>query len=252
MKVINDIKYGNIPGRVLDLYLPDAESFPVFVFFYGGALECGDKSLYPFFGEYLAKFGIASAMVNYRMYPEATYPDFIHDAAAGAAWVYKHIKEYGNCTGVYVGGSSAGGYLSQMICFDRRYLAPHEILPTDFKAFIHDAGQPTCHFNVLRERGIDKRRIIIDESAPLFHVGKDAEYPPMLIMVSDNDLENRYEQTMLLLSTLKHFGTDMSKIEHKVLHGSHCEYVFATREDGTSVYGDMIKDYILKMEQSGM
>ena len=47
----------------------------------------------------------------------------------------------------------------------------------------------------------------------------------MLFIVFTNDLENRYEQTMLMLRTLKHFNYDESKIELKVMDGKHCEYV---------------------------
>ena len=55
------------------------------------------------------------------------------------------------------------------------------------------------HFNVLREKGFDTRRVIINEQAPLYYVGIEKKYPKMLFIVSTNDLENRYEQTMLLL-----------------------------------------------------
>jgi hypothetical protein len=53
--------------------------------------------------------------------------------------------------------------------------------------------------NVLRERGIDSHRVIIDDSAPLYHIEPNKNYPPMLITVSDNDIPNRYEQVMLLI-----------------------------------------------------
>ena len=51
----------------------------------------------------------------------------------------------------------------------------------------------------------------------------------MLFVVSDNDMENRYEQTQLVISTLKHFRYDMSKVQLKVMHGTHCHYI---RKDG--------------------
>ena len=53
----------------------------------------------------------------------------------------------------------------------------------------------------------------------------EPEYAPMLFVVSDNDMENRYEQTMLMLSTLRHFKYDQSKIALKVMSGTHCHYV---------------------------
>ena len=245
MKSIMDICYSPETEQYLDLHLPECDSFPVFLYFHGGGIEKGDKAAQrnDAFIKHLTDKGIAVASANYRMYPTAKYPDFIEDAASATAWVFANAKNYGNITGIYVGGSSAGGYLSQMLCFDKHYLAKHGIDPMDITGFIHDAGQPTAHFNVLRERGIDRRRVIIDESAPLYHIGVDKEYPPMLVVVSDNDMKNRYEQTMLLMSTLKHFGLD-ENAKLQVMHSTHCAYVGKVDENGTSIFGKLVSDFI--------
>lgn len=39
--------------------------------------------------------------------------------------------------------------------------------------------------------GIDLRRVIIDERAPLYFVGLEESYAPVLFLVADNDMENR-------------------------------------------------------------
>jgi hypothetical protein len=96
---------------------------------------------------------------------------------------------------------------------------------------------------VLRERGIDSRRVIVDESAPLFHIGADEAYPPMLVIVSDNDMKNRYEQTMLVMSTLKHFGLD-ENVKLQLMRSSHCAYVGKVDENGTSIFGKLVSDFI--------
>lgn len=219
------------------------------MYFHGGGLEHGDKAheKYRVFFENMTENGIAVVSANYRMYPQAKYPDFLVDAAEAVAWVYRNINDYGTVTNIFVGGSSAGGYISQMLCFDDSWLAEHGLRPKDFGGFIHDAGQPTCHFNVLRERGIDTRRVIIDASAPLYHVKADQDYPPMLIIVSDNDMENRYEQTMLLVSTLAHFGY-AEKVAHKVMNGKHCAYVKDIDENGKSVFGQIVIPFIMGKE----
>ena len=240
MRVINNVCYGKSghPEQYLDIYLPDNENFEVFIYMHGGGIEAGDKSSAKIVGEYVAEQGIAFVSINYRMYPQAMYPQFICDAAEAVSWVYKNISEYGNCEGIYIGGSSAGGYISMMLCFDDRYLAPYKIPGGIIKGYVHDAGQPTAHFNVLRERGIDSRRVIIDESAPLYHIGKTNEYLPMMFIVSDNDMKNRYEQTQLVLSTLKHFECDDKKIFYKLMHGTHCHY------SKTVEFGKIICDFI--------
>ena len=244
MKSYLDICYGSTNEQLLDVHLPDCDRFPVFVYFHGGGLENGSKGtpetvMY----QYFTQHGLAVVTANYRMYPNAKYPDFVEDAAHVVAWTLEHMGEYGTVTGVYVGGSSAGGYLSQMLCFDESWYAKFGVQPAQISGYIHDAGQPTCHFNVLRERGIDNRRVIIDESAPLYHIAADKVYPPMLVIISDNDIQNRYEQTMLLLSTLKHFGYEgLAQLQQ--MHGGHCAYVNAVDENGDSVFGKLICQYI--------
>lgn len=244
MKTITNIAYGTHPRQMLDLYLPDDEGFPLMVYIHGGGLEGGRKEDVTVCGQQLADRGIGFVSVEYRLYPEAKYPEFIEDVAAAVAWVKAHRAAYGAGEAWYIGGSSAGGYLSMMLCFDRRWLAPYGIDPAEVTGWIHDAGQPTTHFNVLRERGVDTRRLIVDEAAPLYHIGCAEQIAPMLFLVSDNDMENRYEQTQLVLSTLKHFRYDQSRIQLKVLHGTHCHYVVTVREDGISPIADLITEYI--------
>ena len=247
MRELLDLCYSakdTIDAHKLDLYLPDCESFPLVVYFHGGGLVKGSKSGFAGVARWLNAHGVAAASVEYRMYPDHAYPDFLVDAAEAVAYLRSHISEYGNCTELYVGGSSAGGYISQMLCFDDRWLAPHGIKPTDIDGFIHDAGQPTCHFNVLNYKGIDPRRVIIDETAPLYHVGVAESYPRMYIIVSDNDMVNRFEQTGVLMTALRHFGYDMGKVSYTLMNGKHCAYCKAFTEDGESVFGRMILDFI--------
>ena len=244
MREVTDICYSQETGQCLDIYLPDSEGFPVFIYFHGGGLESGDKQNQKLMSRYLAENGSAVVNANYRMHPNCTYPDFLEDAAAAVKWAFENMKEYGHVKGFFIGGSSAGGYISQMLCFDRRWLSGQGVQLCAISGFIHDAGQPTCHFNVLREMGIDSRRVIVDKRAPLYHVGEDTEYPPMLILVSDHDMENRYEQTQLLVSTLKHFGHIFPKVQLKVMAGRHCSYVDAADGIGESVFGKIIIDFI--------
>lgn len=249
MKEIKNVFYaGNCDDRqTLDIYLPECDSFKVFVYFHGGGLCGGSKNGYGGkFAEYLTSRDICVVSAEYRMYPDAKYPDFIEDAASAVAWVKKNIGSYGKSQGIYVGGSSAGGYLSMMLCFDPRYLGAHGILPDDIAGYVHDAGQPTAHFNVLKERGLDSRRVIVDETAPLYFVGLAESYSPMLVIYSDNDMVNRPEQTQVLLTTLRHFGYDQSKISVIVKNGKHCAYVGRLDENGESEFAKMIAPFILE------
>ena len=249
MRTELNLRYGKGEASFLDIYLPDTDVFSVFVYFHGGGLEKGDKSVGSVFADILTEKGIALVSANYSMYPKAEYPQFICDAAEAVAWVYNSIGKYGRCKKIYVGGSSAGAYLSMMLCFCNGYLGAYGIDPSALGGFLHDAGQPTAHFRVLKERGTDPRRVIVDESAPLYHICADKNYPPMLFVVSDNDMQGRFEQTMLVVSTLKHFGYSESKVFLKIMNGTHCHYVRKLDGNNNSIFAGMICDFIDSAEK---
>ncbi len=126
-----------------------------------------------------------------------------------------------------------------MLCFAERYLDRYGINPNDLAGYIFDAGQPTTHFNVLRERGLDPRKVVIDEAASIYHIREDSGRPPFLLIAAEHDLPNRLEQTMLFRSTLREFGYDDRKIEFKILQGySHCAYYHAV-ENGKNIYAEI-------------
>ena len=245
MRTIKDVFYtsDNDPKRALDIHLPEGESFPVFVYIHGGGFENRDKTYGGVMATWLAEHGVGVVCVGYRKYPEAVYPDYIRDSAAAVAWAHKNMPDYGANGKFYVGGSSAGGYASMMLCFDKRWLAPYKLPADAIAGYFHDAGQPTTHFNVLRERGIDSRRVIVDDAAPLFHIGEAASYPPMHFVVCDNDIASRYEQTMLVMSTLKHFG-HTENVKLQVMNSTHCAYIKKVDENNISIFGEMIGRFI--------
>ena len=239
-----DIEYKE--GLYIDLHLPECDKFDLFVYFHGGGLVEGDRRRVEVFAKTLAKRGIATASVEYRMYPYAKFPDYIDDCAESIAWLRANISKYGECGKIFAGGSSAGGYISMMLCFDKSYFAKVGMKPTDIDAYIHDAGQPTAHFNVIqKELGVDGRRVIVNEMAPMYFVGMDEEYSKMLFIVSDNDMEARYEQTLLMVKSLQHFGHG-DKVEFTLQHGGHCQYVYEEDANGEGRIGVIILEYLEK------
>ncbi len=242
MKVVKDVAYCGRNDCRLDIYLPEGEVSRAFLYFHGGSLSAGDKSVAAVFAPYLCERGTAVISANYRMYPCAKYPDYVVDAADAVRYSLGYAKNELKVP-LFVGGSSAGAYLSMMLCFDTSYLKNAGVEPADICGYFHDAGQPTTHFKIMEERGLDPLRIAVDGAAPMYYVGVEKSYPPMRFIVSDNDMKNRLEQTMLMLSAMKNFGYE--NFDSVVMHGKHCEYV-RKLENGTTVFGGMIYDFLEK------
>ena len=205
--IIRDIAYTSARDarNCYDLHLPDGDGkCPLIIYFYGGSLKKGKKDNNRF-APYTAQSGIAVAVVDYRLFPEVSYPDFINDAADAVAAILRDIdKHTDRISKIYVGGHSAGAYLSMMLCFDRHYLDERSVDRSKIAGWLFISGQPTKHFSVLENQGLDPRSCVIDDTAALFHIRSGAG-EPLYIATSDNDMACRREQNLLLLATLHHF-----------------------------------------------
>lgn len=220
MKTLPNIQYGNHEKQLLDIYVPSQDGFDTIIWFHGGGLEWGDRSK-PYFTEDIVNAGYAFVAVEYRMYPQAKFPDFIEDAAASVAFVASHIKEYGGNGKIYVTGQSAGAYLTMMLCLNPAYLENAGVSHGQIAGFISDSAQQTVHFNILRERGMDTRLERIDEAAPLYFVQENTSFSKLLMLYYSNDMPSRKEQNLLIYSALKRFCPD-AVVELMELPGGHC------------------------------
>lgn len=191
---------------LLDIYYPeDTPGFTTLVWFHGGGLTSGHRHI----PEVLKEKGIAIVAVEYRLSPAVDFPVFIEDAAAAAAWVKRHIVEYGGDSNrVFLAGGSAGGYLTAMVGMDPRWLEPYGMSGMDFAGLIPVSAQVTTHFHVkklLGDQG-DQYQPVIDRNAPLGHLS--ASLPPILLIVGDRKLEwkARVEENELMYASLKALG----------------------------------------------
>jgi len=188
----------------LDLYCPtDVQGFATVVWFHGGGLTGGERSI----PEALQGEGIAVVAAGYRLSPRVKSPTYVEDAAAAVAWTFRHIVENGgSAERIFVSGHSAGGYLTSMIGLDRRWLAAEHVDADRIAGLIPYSGHAITHFTVRQERGIPAEQPVVDDMAPLFHVRKDA--PPLLLITGDRELEllGRYEESAYLWRMMKVVG----------------------------------------------
>ena len=198
----------------LDVYYPtDVKEFSTVVWFHGGGLKAGNRSV----PKQLKEQGIAVVAVNYLLHPKVKAPAYIEDAAASVAWTIKNIEKYGgSAKRVFVSGHSAGGYLTSMVGLDKRWLATHEIDADQIAGLIPFSGHTITHFTVRAERGIDGKQPIVDDLAPLFHVRNDA--PPLLLITGDREQEmlGRYEENAYLwrmMQVVEHPDTELYELD---------------------------------------
>ena len=179
----------------LDLYTPANRPFPCLVWLHGGGLTGGskqDKGTIDM-AHTLVSEGIGVALVNYRLGPRAKYPDYIDDAAAAFAWSKAHIGEYGgDARKVFLGGHSAGAYLTSMVGMDAHYLDKYHIGTDAIAGLIPVSGQMMTHFLVRQERGLGTNTIVADEAAPIYYTRSNT--PSMLILMGDKDWPARLEE----------------------------------------------------------
>lgn len=187
---------------VLDIQLPEGnKGFATLVWFHGGGLTGGQREFPKFDGQ-----GVALVSVGYRLSPQAKCPEFIEDAAAAVAWTVRNIANYGGDPKlIFVGGHSAGAYLTCMLGMDPRWLAPYGLSPMSLAGLLPVSSQVTTHFHVKELRGIPGPSLlpVIDEFAPLHYASKDL--PPICLITGDRRIEFkcRVEENELLYATLR-------------------------------------------------
>ncbi|WP_225586907.1 pectinesterase family protein [Algoriphagus sp. Y33] len=102
----------------LDVFSPkNAESLrPAIVMIHGGGWKSGDKELQIPMAIALAERGFVTAVVEYRLSPEAQYPAAINDVKEAIRWMKVHADEFGlDSSRMVISGSSAGGQIAALV-----------------------------------------------------------------------------------------------------------------------------------------
>ena len=222
-KQVNDIPYTSktdaysLERLKLDVYHPDGVTgCPVVIWFHGGGLEGGSKEI----PAQLREKGIVVVGVNYRLLPRVTVREILDDAAEAVAWVFRHIADYGGDTRkIVVTGHSAGGYISMILCLDKKWLAAYGVDADSVMMYVPFSGQAITHYNVRKMQGIPPLQPTIDEYAPLYWVRGDC--PPLVLICGDRELElyGRYDENQYLARMMKLAGHQQTYLYEIDGHG---------------------------------
>jgi acetyl esterase len=109
--------HGEIAARSYAPVAANGQGLPTLVFFHGGGWVIGNIDTHDGLCRMIANgSGCRVISVEYRLSPEAKYPDAVDDAVAALEWVEKNASQLGvDANLLAVGGDSAGGDLAAVV-----------------------------------------------------------------------------------------------------------------------------------------
>jgi acetyl esterase/lipase len=125
------IAYAEGARHTLDVCRPkSATAAPIIVFFYGGGWRSGSKRTYRYVAKALARRGYVAVLLDYRIYPQVRYPDFLDDGALAVRWVKDNAKRFGgDPQKIFLMGHSAGAHIAAMLAIDATWLQKVGLVP---------------------------------------------------------------------------------------------------------------------------
>lgn len=118
-KTALDLKYGDSPNQILDIFYPDEGDgpYPLIIVFHGGAFCAGHKRTHYIKSMCLPiRAGYAIATVEYRLMQEAIWPAQLIDGKLAIRYLRAHAKELNLDPEKFaLWGNSAGGTVTQIM-----------------------------------------------------------------------------------------------------------------------------------------
>lgn len=258
---IRNITYYEESNIALRLDIFHQESLPpnapVLLQIHGGAWIIGnkDQQALPLMGQ-LASRGWVCVSVQYRLSPQATFPEHIIDCKRALVWVKEHIAEYGGDPNFIVTtGGSAGGHLSALLALSANnpaFQPGFEEKDTRVQGAVPFYGifDFTNSLGQRKHRGLDDllakkmlKATLYDNpelwelASPIFHVSEES--PPMLLIHGSGDTLAPIEESRALYNALREIGgvrvglAELSYAQHAfelwysrrclhVIHGIEC------------------------------
>lgn len=223
--ILSNIAYcsTNSPRQTLDLYIPHSPRVsptPLVVFIHGGGWRAGDKSsqLLAYYGESMLERGYAIASLNYRLYPEATYPGPNDDIACAINHLTSQRKEYSlSESGWVLFGDSAGAQLGAYAMGDNSINEP-------FSTFVGFYGPYDLSQQINRPSGRDNeawnytdKGKSARQASPMFRdVKPDATY---LLFHGEKDRIVNLSQSQRYAEVIQRAGGDV--VFTKVKNADH-------------------------------
>jgi len=225
--------YGDSVRQKLDVYAQKKETkVPVIVFVHGGGWSVGRKSQHQFIGKMFQAQGYVAVVINYRLFPESTFPGFPEDAASAVQWVSENIETHGgDPKRIFLMGHSAGAHSVALLGLDEQYLKAVDVKPEAIRGVVGVSGPMT-----LKPSKIPMLKRIFGEAtdaeiAPVGFVdGEEGSEPPFLLLHGKNDPLVPFNQS--------------KELEKRILEkGGRAKGIYFDRYDHITILGAFSEKY---------
>jgi acetyl esterase/lipase len=211
--MLTDIPYCpiGVPSQKMDVYFPESGGpWSAVVYVHGGSWTHGDKSEAAMFAQLMTSQGYLVVSLNYRLYPEATFPAMIQDVKCAIRSLRAHASEYNlDPNRIAAVGPSAGGHLVALLGTTDpnagwdvgEYLdQSSRVQAVIAMAGVMDLSRsfPNANLESIRLIGFGEYNVV--EASPITHVTVDD--PPFLLIHGDLDELVPYEQSQLMYDKL--------------------------------------------------
>ena len=111
-----DLAYGPHERERIDLFLPEADSAPLFAFIHGGYWQWNEREPFAFLCEQLVPAGAAFANIEYALCPNVTLTELTDQLRRAITYLWREADRFGyGRDRIVVSGHSAGGHLTAMM-----------------------------------------------------------------------------------------------------------------------------------------
>lgn len=253
---LQGIAYGELPRQKLDIYRPanSAQSGPVVIFFYGGSWKTGARDKYRFVGEALTRKGLTVVIPDYRLYPDVTFPAFMHDAAKAVRWTFDNLAgsnrgrpDQGQADetrrAVFLAGHSAGAHIAALMTVDSQYFDQADVASSQICGVIGISGPYAFDPSEYRStRPVFAGLTNSDVARPVKRI--TGPTPPFLLLHGDADGTVRPSNTAEFAAALRSAGTRVRTEFLPDIGHYRIILAMATPFDDTAPVNERIFDFI--------
>ena len=231
--------FGDGARDKLDIYRaknpkPDA---PVLMFVHGGAWDRGSKDIYKFLAEGFTKSGYDIVLPNYRLYPDAIFPNFLEDNAKAVAFTAETFPG----RPIVLIGHSAGGYNVLMLALEDKFLAKFGVTLCETIRGVIALAAPVGVIPLEGERLL--------EIFPDGHAGDDgilnnvsSPAPPLFLGHGENDtIVNPINSTLLAEKVTGRGGSAVVRVYPGLNHIGPAQILSRFFETNSSLKSDVLE-----------